>query len=181
MRRAGWKVRMDPDLGGSWETSPPSLLDAAARDRRWAQGNIQHLAVIGTRGLAWPNRAHLAMGVMSYLSSPLWLLFITVGLVLIVQAQVLRPKYFTEAFQLFPTWPRFDAERMIWLFVFTMATLLVPKVIGLLRAMCLREHVRSGGDLLGDQKSVVEGTGVAVRVDIGGRRVIKKKYQLRES
>src|SRR3546814_15156358 len=38
---------------------------------------------------------------------------------------------------------------MIWLFVFTMATLLVPKVIGLLRAMCLREHVRSVGDLLG--------------------------------
>lgn len=148
MRRAGWKVRMAPDLGGSWETSPPSLLDSAARDRRWAQGNIQHLAVIGTRGLAWPSRAHLAMGVMSYLSSPLWLLFITVGLVLIVQAQVLRPKYFTEAFQLFPTWPRFDAERMIWLFVFTMATLLVPKVIGLLRALCLREHVRSVGDAL---------------------------------
>src|SRR3546814_17087193 len=74
MRRAGWKVRMDPDLGGSWETSPPSLLDAAARDRRWAQGNIQHLAVIGTRGLAWPNRAPLALGVMSYLSSPPWLL-----------------------------------------------------------------------------------------------------------
>lgn len=146
MRRAGWKVRMLPDLGGSWETSPPSLLDAAARDRRWAQGNIQHLAVIGTRGLAWPSRAHLAMGVMSYLSSPLWLLFISVGLVLIVQAQVLRPKYFTEAFQLFPTWPRFDAERMVWLFVFTMATLLVPKVIGLLRALCLREHVRSVGD-----------------------------------
>src|SRR3546814_14834351 len=89
------------------------------------------------------------MGVMSSLSSPLCLLFITVGLVRIVQAQVLRPKYFTEAFQLFPTWPRFDAERMIWLFVFTMATLLVPTVIGLLRAMCLREHVRSVGDLLG--------------------------------
>src|SRR3546814_18789320 len=89
------------------------------------------------------------MGVMSSLSSPLCLLFITVGLVRIVQAQVLRPKYFTAAFQLFPTWPRFDAERMLWLFVFTMATLLLPKVIGLLRAMCLREPVRSFGALLG--------------------------------
>jgi len=146
MRRAGWKVRMAADLGGSWETSPASLLDAAARDRRWAQGNMQHLAVIGARGLGWCSRTHLTTGVMSYLSSLLWLGFIVVGLVLLVQAQALRPKYFTEAFQLFPTWPRFDSERMVWLFVFTMATLLVPKTIGLLRAMVTREHVRSVGD-----------------------------------
>ncbi|MEQ9332877.1 glucans biosynthesis glucosyltransferase MdoH [Thalassobaculum sp.] len=146
MRRAGWKVRMAAELGGSWETSPASLLDSGARDRRWAQGNMQHLAVIGARGLGWCSRAHLATGVMSYLSSLLWLGFIVVGLVLLVQAQALRPKYFTEAFQLFPTWPRFDSERMVWLFVFTMATLLVPKTIGLLRAMLSRAHVRSVGD-----------------------------------
>ena len=42
MRRAGWIVRMDPDLKCSWEEGPPSLLDGAARDRRWAQGNLQH-------------------------------------------------------------------------------------------------------------------------------------------
>ena len=36
------------DAGGSWEESPPSLLDVAARDRRWAQGNLQHLAVVGS-------------------------------------------------------------------------------------------------------------------------------------
>src|SRR3546814_18555873 len=29
--------------------------------------------------------------------------------------------------------------------------------------------------LLGDRKSVVKGTGVSVRVDLGGRRIIKKK------
>jgi membrane glycosyltransferase len=37
MRRAGWKVRMATDCGGSWEESPPSLIDIAVRDRRWAQ------------------------------------------------------------------------------------------------------------------------------------------------
>lgn len=148
MRRVGWKVRMAADLEGSWETSPPSLLDAAVRDRRWAQGNMQHLAVIGARGLAWISRVHLAMGVMSYLSSLFWLTFIAVGFVLLVQAQALRPKYFTEAFQLFPTWPRFDSERMVWLFVVTMATLLVPKAIGLVRALFTREFVRSAGDVV---------------------------------
>ncbi len=73
LRRAGWAVRMLPTLGGSWEESPPSLLDVAARDRRWAQGNMQHLAVVGSAGLTWPNRMHMWIGVMSYLASPLWL------------------------------------------------------------------------------------------------------------
>ena len=72
LRRAGWAVRLLPTVGGSWEDSPPSLLDVAARDRRWAQGNIQHLAVIGARGFTWSNRMHMAIGVMSYFASPLW-------------------------------------------------------------------------------------------------------------
>ena len=29
MRRGGWKVRMATDCGGSWEESPPSLIDVA--------------------------------------------------------------------------------------------------------------------------------------------------------
>src|SRR5271167_846235 len=32
MRRRGWKVRMATDCGGSWEESPPSLIDIAIRD-----------------------------------------------------------------------------------------------------------------------------------------------------
>ncbi len=32
LRRAGWAVRMLPTVDGTWEDSPPSLLDAAARD-----------------------------------------------------------------------------------------------------------------------------------------------------
>ena len=80
LRRAGWSVRMLPTLGGSWEDSPPSLLDVAARDRRWAQGNIQHLAVVGAQGFTWPNRVHMWIGVMSYLASPLWFALIVVGL-----------------------------------------------------------------------------------------------------
>ncbi|MFN3162381.1 MAG: glucans biosynthesis glucosyltransferase MdoH [Pseudohongiellaceae bacterium] len=33
IRRAGWSVRMLPGLPGSWEECPPTLLDAAVRDR----------------------------------------------------------------------------------------------------------------------------------------------------
>jgi len=144
IRRAGWSVRMLSNIEGSWEEGPPSLLDAAARDRRWAQGNLQHLAVVPARGLTLSNRLHLLMGVMSYLASPLWLLLIIIGLTLTLQAALIRPEYFTADFQLFPSWPRFDTERMIRLFVATMGVLLLPKAVGLLRAFCvraLRRHV----------------------------------------
>ena len=131
MRRAGWKVRMAPDLGGSWEESPPSLVDIAIRDRRWAQGNLQHSKIINTKGLALTNRAHFAIGIMSYLSSPLWMMLLIVGFALTLQATLIRPEYFSRSFQLFPSWPQFDAPRMTALFVYTMVVLFTPKILGL--------------------------------------------------
>jgi membrane glycosyltransferase len=134
LRRAGWSVRMLPTAGGSWEDSPPSLLDVAARDRRWAQGNIQHLAVIGARGFSGSNRMHMAIGVMSYFASPLWFALIVVGLATAAEIATVQFQYFTDELSLFPRWPQFDTERMIQLFVLAMATLLLPKVLGVLRA-----------------------------------------------
>ena len=135
MRRAGWKVRMASDLGGSWEESPPSLVDIAIRDRRWAQGNLQHSKIIDAKGLALTNRAHFAIGIMSYLSSPLWMLLLIVGFALTLQATLIRPEYFSRSFQLFPSWPQFDAPRMTALFVFTMVVLFTPKILGLVRTI----------------------------------------------
>ena len=53
MRRGGWAIHMAPALGGSYEESPPSLTEYAARDRRWCQGNLQHTGVLPARGLHW--------------------------------------------------------------------------------------------------------------------------------
>ena len=108
MRRAGWRVEMATDLEGSWEESPPSLIDASTRDRRWAQGNLQHLRVMSARGFAWPSRVHLVLGVLSYAISPVWLLLIAFGFALTLQAESVRPEYFPQGIQLFPTWPLFD-------------------------------------------------------------------------
>ncbi len=146
LRRAGWIVRMDTDLDGSFEGAPPSLSAAAARDRRWAQGNLQHLKVIGARGLRWPSRMHFVIGVGSYLASPLWLAMILVGLVLTAQALFIKPEYFPNTYQLFPDWPRFDAIRMRWLFILSIALLLLPKLVGLFRALVHRPtRERFGG------------------------------------
>ena len=103
MRRGGWKVRMATDCGGSWEESPPSLIDVAIRDRRWAQGNLQHMKIIGAAGLSFTSRLHLGVGIMSYLSSPLWLVMLGIGFALAVQSHLIRPEYFNHDFQLFPS------------------------------------------------------------------------------
>jgi membrane glycosyltransferase len=129
MRRAGWEIRMAPALGGSFEECPPSLLDFAARDRRWCQGNLQHLAVLPARGLHWISRLHLLTGIGSYLTAPLWLLFLLFGILISLQAQFVRPEYFPKGFSLFPTWPAQDPILAAWVFVGTMGLLIVPKLL----------------------------------------------------
>ncbi|MCL5778671.1 glucans biosynthesis glucosyltransferase MdoH [Limibaculum sp. FT325] len=145
IRRAGWEVRMDPDLGGSWEGAPPSLLDLAVRDRRWAQGNLQHAKVIGAHRLRLPNRVHMAIGIGAYLMSPIWLAMLLVGMVLTAQTMLVRPEYFADTLQLFPDWPVFDAERMRHLFLLAMGLLLLPKIAGLMRALSCRAGRRGAG------------------------------------
>ncbi len=80
MRRAGWAVYMLPDLGGSFEQSPPGFIELAALDRRWTQGDLQHLKVISASGLHWMSRLHLLQGIMSYLASPCGSALILIGL-----------------------------------------------------------------------------------------------------
>ena len=68
LRRSGWEVRMAPTLGGSYEECPPTLADMIVRDRRWCQGNLQHVGVLRARGLAWVSRLHLIRGARRRLS-----------------------------------------------------------------------------------------------------------------
>ncbi len=77
LNRAGWRVVMVPDLAGSYEEIPPSLIDFAMRDRRWAQGNLQHSRVLFAHGLHWVSRVHMAMGIMAYVSALVWFLFLS--------------------------------------------------------------------------------------------------------
>ena len=130
IRRAGWSVIIAADIDGSYEECPPSMTDLAIRDRRWCQGNLQHSRIITSKGLHWVSRVHLLTGVISYLSSPLWLMLIMVGLVLSLQAEYIRPEYFANEFSFFPTWPTMDAARALNLFIFTMVILFTPKTLG---------------------------------------------------
>ena len=149
MRRAGYAVYMLPTLGGSYEESPPSLIDLSTRDRRWCQGNLQHIRVLLGRGFHWATRQHFLTGIFGYLTSPLWLLQLLVGIALVFQASYFRPEYFTSEFTLFPVWPRFDAERSLELFELTMGILLAPKLFGLIVAIRDPDTRRGSGGVAG--------------------------------
>lgn len=75
LRRRGWAVHMIM-IGGSYEEFPPSIVDFAIRDRRWMQGNLQHLQLLGASGLSLTHRLHLLLGASAYLTSPGWLLLV---------------------------------------------------------------------------------------------------------
>ncbi|MFD1704990.1 glucans biosynthesis glucosyltransferase MdoH [Methylopila henanensis] len=145
IRRKGWAVYMLPRIEGSYEESPPSLIDVGQRDRRWCQGNLQHAALLGTRGLHPLSRHHFLNGIFSYLASPFWMFMLLCGLALALQANFIRPEYFTDEFSLFPAWPRFDAERALQLFGATMAILIAPKIFGLIVHLLHGPSRRAGG------------------------------------
>jgi membrane glycosyltransferase len=92
--RAGWEVWTAPEIGGSFEEPPPTIYDYLKRDRRWCQGNLQHLRIVFAQGLKLPNRLHLAMGIMSYISSPLWLALLLISAVCMRETPSLVPFYY---------------------------------------------------------------------------------------
>jgi membrane glycosyltransferase len=133
LRRAGYELWLAPDLSGSFEELPPTLIDYAKRDRRWCQGNLQHLRLLFARGFKAMSRLHLVMGLMSYLSSPLWCLFLLItGVEAYVHAQT-EPVYFFGD-NLFPVWPESYAVEMTTVMVVTLTMLFLPKLFGLLLA-----------------------------------------------
>jgi len=143
MRRGGWAIHMVPGLGGSYEESPPSLTEYAARDRRWCQGNLQHMGVLPARGLHWVTRLHLATGIGAYIAAPLLLLFLITGILISLQAQFIRPEYFPKTFTLYPQWPAQDPVRAAYVFAAAMSLLLAPKLIAYL-AMLPNGALRKG-------------------------------------
>lgn len=145
IRRAGWGVHMVPWLEGSYEEGPPSLTDLAVRDRRWCQGNLQHAAVLPTRGLHPLSRLHMLVGIGSYITAPLWLIMLLAGLLTALQARFIPPDYFPSEFSLFPHWPAQDPVRAAWVFGGTMAILLLPKLMAYVLLLRRRAYHGFGG------------------------------------
>jgi membrane glycosyltransferase len=145
MGRAGHEVWLALDLSGSYEESPPSLLDELKRDRRWCQGNLQHLRLLLAAGLTMGHRAILAMGVMAYASALFWAGFLILNIFQLVSYSLVGPNYFSVQPSLFPTWPQWRPEWAIALASTTALLLFLPKFLSFLLLASRGELKHFGG------------------------------------
>ncbi len=132
MRRAGWGVWIAYDLPGSYEELPPNLLDELKRDRRWCHGNLMNFRLFLVKGMHPVHRAVFLTGVMSYLSAPLWFMFLVLCTALQVVHTLMEPQYFLQPRQLFPVWPQWRPELAIGLFSTTLVLLFLPKLLSII-------------------------------------------------
>jgi len=143
--RARWSIWLAFDLPGTWEETPSSLLEEMQRDRRWCQGNLQHLRLLFTEGIVRVHRGLFLNGIFSYVSAVLWLGFLIASTVEAVLWSVWGPNYFPAEHSLFPTWPVWRPERVEALFGSVFAVLLLPKVLGFVLAVIQRHAAGFGG------------------------------------
>ncbi len=85
MRRAGFEVNIADDIEGSYEESPATLPDSVRRHRRWCQGNMQNFWLLFSRDLPRPSRLHLLRGILTYMNSVLWLSYLIISTLVVVQ------------------------------------------------------------------------------------------------
>ena len=144
MGRAGWEVWLACDLDGSYEEAPPTLLDELKRDRRWCQGNLQHLRLLFADGIRGGHRAIMAMGVVAYTSSLLWAVFLVLSTLAVAEKWVTVPVYFTATRTLFPLWPHWRPELALALAGSTMVLLVLPKLLSVLLIVRARRSAQFG-------------------------------------
>jgi membrane glycosyltransferase len=132
MRRAGYEVWLEPALEGSYEESPPTLPDELARDRRWAKGSLQHLWFLFAPNIRLAHRLAFLNGIMSYVSSVLWLVFLALITIETARLVLLPIDYFPEPYSLHPLWPEWRPDWALGLALGTAAVLLAPKLLGLI-------------------------------------------------
>ncbi|MGV6802652.1 MAG: glucans biosynthesis glucosyltransferase MdoH [Ruegeria sp.] len=132
LRRAGWGVRFLPRIRGSYEETPPTLIDHALRDRRWCQGNLQHLRLLGSVGFRAVSRFHLFHGAVGYLMSPLWFALLVMWALLGQGKNASVLHYFSPDNPMFPQWPEMTETRHVLIILVMYAMLLAPKILGAL-------------------------------------------------
>lgn len=139
-----WRVWLAYDLEESYEEIPQGLIEYAQRDRRWCQGNMQHILVFFARGLRGASRLHLFFGIFGYLSGPLWLLFL-----LAFNAQLFFHRATGLSDIAVRSWTPYlkisAAHHALLVFVLATFVLLIPKMLALIDLALDRDRARKFG------------------------------------
>ncbi|MDO9525103.1 MAG: glucans biosynthesis glucosyltransferase MdoH, partial [Gemmobacter sp.] len=145
LARAGWTVRLDDDLTGSYEEGPENIIDHAKRDRRWCQGNLQHSRLLGAPGLKPWSRFVFFQGIFGYVAPLFWLAFILASIA--APHFVGLPNYFPEPYWRFPVFPPDETAKAVGLAVGIFGLLLMPKFLVALDAAVSGRSQGHGGSL----------------------------------
>lgn len=132
IRRAGWGVQMLPEASESFEDTPETLPGYLRRDRRWCQGNMQHLRLLATPGLHIVSRFHLLQGAMAYLASVWWLALLALW-ALSGPGGALPDPFLANP--LMPVWPDLPPVSQAVLTGTVALMLLGPKLLGIVAHM----------------------------------------------
>lgn len=149
LRRAGWGVRMLPEATESYEDTPETLLGYVRRDRRWCQGNMQHLRLLAMPGLHPVSRFHLLQGAMAYLASVWWLCLLVLWA---LPGQMGNGPDIWATNPLMPVWPELPALTQSTMGGLVGLMLMGPKLIG--AAAYLRDQKLEGRQFAGFAGSV---------------------------
>jgi len=146
IQKAGWTVWMAHNLDGSFEETPHNLIEFAMRDRRWLQGELQHIWILLSKGIPFINKFHIFIGIMSYFSSFLWFIFLILSSIAVYQAHV-------EGLSLIVVGSFADfinisiGQEFFLIFVIIVTILLLPKFLSYLRYFIFyrSEFLKYGG------------------------------------
>lgn len=144
LRRAGWRAYLLTDTTGSYEEVPGNIVDYAIRDRRWVQGNIQHLGLLRVKGLKATSRLHFMFGAFAYISSLVLFCMLALGTVDAFVRATSVPDFFVSEYQLFPSWQVARQDMMMVTMWGTAALLFLPKMLGILLAAIKRRNEFGG-------------------------------------
>ena len=150
-----WDVLLLADIEGSYEEVPSNILDYAVRDRRWVQGNIQHLGLLSSAKLKLMSKLHFLLGATAYISSLIWLSMLALSTIDAVTRALNSDVYFNRAYQLFPTWQIAKTDLIDSLLYLTIIILLLPKLMGVIVTLVHRKQ-RFGGALKLILGSIIE-------------------------
>jgi membrane glycosyltransferase len=152
LARAGWTVRVDDDLGGSYEEAPENMVDHAKRDRRWCQGNLQHTRLLFAPGLKGWSRFVFLQGIFAYVSAVFWLGFLAASIAAPLFARPIN--YFPIESWPFPVLPASATTEALGLAIGVFGLLFLPKLLILISAG-VSGRTQGYGGWLAVAKSVV--------------------------
>jgi membrane glycosyltransferase len=131
MGRAGYQVWMEPELHESYEESPPTLVDELTRDRRWTKGNMQHIWLLFFgRRIRFAHRMAFINGILSYLASPVWFVFLVLTSIEATRLTLWPIDYFPDPQNsMFPVWPEWHPHWAVAMILSTFFLLFFPKFL----------------------------------------------------